>query len=86
MQFGCAALHVTGRRKLSITNTMEQAESQRGGYQAAQAWTGIKRGTLHALVSQKRIPHYRVGPRLVIFDRIELEAWLAAGRVERKAG
>lgn len=48
----------------------------RGGYPLAQEVTGIKYTTLTALVSQKRIPHLRLSPRMVIFDRAELEAWL----------
>jgi len=48
----------------------------RGGYDLAQQVTGLKRGTLHALVSRNRIPHTRLGPRLVVFDRDELRAWM----------
>lgn len=55
---------------------MEQQLEQRGGYDLAQQITGLKRGTLYALVSRKRIPHRRLGRRLVIFDRAELERWL----------
>jgi len=42
---------------------------------------GLPVGTLHAWVHRKCIPHYRLGPRLVRFDVEEIEAWLAARRV-----
>lgn len=49
----------------------------KGGYDLAQQVTGLKRGTLHALVSRRKIPHTRLGPRLVVFDKEELRAWMA---------
>lgn len=42
---------------------------------------GLPLGTVYSLVSQRRIPHVRLGPRLVRFDRDELERWLAARRI-----
>lgn len=33
-------------------------------------------GTVYAMVSQKRIPHVRLGPRLVRFVEAELLAWI----------
>jgi excisionase family DNA binding protein len=42
-------------------------------------------GTLHAMVSQRRIPHVRLGPRLVRFVEAELLAWIESRRV-RGAG
>ena len=33
-------------------------------------------GTLYALVAQNRIPHVRLGRRLVRFPRLAIEAWL----------
>ena len=53
----------------------------RGGYALAQEVTGLKYTTLTALVSQRRIPHSRISPRMVIFDRAELEAWVRAHAV-----
>ena len=43
---------------------------------------GVSVGTLYALVFQKRIPHIRFGNRFVRFSRSEIEAWMAAFRVE----
>jgi len=40
---------------------------------------------LHAMVSQRRIPHVRLGPRLVRFVEAELLAWIESRRV-RGAG
>jgi excisionase family DNA binding protein len=46
-------------------------------YTEAAALTGLPLGTLYALVAQRRIPHVRLGPRLVRFSRTQLEAWLS---------
>lgn len=45
---------------------------------------GLPVGTIHALVSQGRIPHVRLGPRFVRFDLAELDAWYAKHRVEAR--
>ncbi|MFI5338914.1 MAG: helix-turn-helix domain-containing protein [Candidatus Methylomirabilales bacterium] len=42
---------------------------------------GVSPYTLRAWVRERRIPFYRCGRRLV-FSRKELEAWLAAHRVD----
>ncbi len=52
-----------------------------GGYDLAAEITGLCKGTLYALVCQKRIPHVRISSRLVRFHRAALEAWLAARAV-----
>jgi excisionase family DNA binding protein len=36
----------------------------------------FKLGTLYALVAQNRIPHVRLGRRLVRFSRVAIEVWL----------
>jgi excisionase family DNA binding protein len=43
---------------------------------------GLKPGTLYCLVAQSRIPHVRLGPRLVRFSRTALQAWIAERAVE----
>lgn len=43
--------------------------------QTAKAYN-FKLGTLYALVAQNRIPHVRLGRRLVRFSRVAIEAWL----------
>jgi excisionase family DNA binding protein len=45
-------------------------------YDQAAKLVNLKLGTLYALVSQKRVPHVRLGRRLVRFSRSELNAWL----------
>ena len=46
------------------------------GYEEASVFLGIPKGTLYAYVSDRRIPHYRLGPRSVKFSLNELETWL----------
>lgn len=46
-------------------------------YDEACQFLGLKRGTMYALVSQRRIPHVRLGRRLVRFSKAELERWVA---------
>jgi len=50
-------------------------------YNAASSLLGIKKNTLYALVSQKRVPHIRISGRLVLFDPSELERWMDERRV-----
>lgn len=47
----------------------------------AAARCGVPIGTLYYWVSQKYVPHVRLGPRLVRFDEDEIDRWLAAKRV-----
>jgi len=51
------------------------------GYAEMERRYGIKRGTLYSLVSQRRIPHLRLGSRFVRFRVAEVEAWLNSHRV-----
>ena len=46
-------------------------------YGQAAEFLEIKLGTLYALVHHRRIPHVRLGARLVRFQREELEEWIA---------
>lgn len=41
----------------------------------AAAYLGLKASYLYRLTSQRRIPHYKYGGRIVLFDRAALEAW-----------
>jgi excisionase family DNA binding protein len=43
-------------------------------------------GTVHAMVSQRRIPHVRLGPRLVRFVEAELLAWIETRHVRTGCG
>ena len=62
--------------KVAVKSERSEVQQRRGGYDLAQVVTGLKRGTLYALVSRRQIPHRRVTTRLVVFDRDELEAWM----------
>ena len=50
-------------------------------YTEAAEFLGIKLTTLYAMVSRRRIPHVRLGGRLVRFDRAKLVSWIEAHRV-----
>jgi excisionase family DNA binding protein len=50
-------------------------------YVGAAAHLGLKVSTLRNLVSRKKVPHIRLGGRLVVFDTDELDAWLLDRRV-----
>lgn len=50
-------------------------------YKQAAEHTGIPEGTLRAKVCTKQIPHIRIGPRMVLFDLDQLDAWMAEREV-----
>lgn len=55
-------------------------------YKQAAQYTGIPEGTLRAKVHAGDIPHIRIGPRMVLFDTEQLDAWIAERTVQpRKA-
>jgi len=47
------------------------------GYEQAAAILGVPVGTLYAWVHYRRVPHVRLGRRLVKFSRVGLGRWLA---------
>lgn len=49
-------------------------------YPRAAARIGTTPGTLRALVSRGRIPHFRLGPRMVRFSLRDLDAWIESNR------
>lgn len=51
-------------------------------YKHAAEYSGLPEGTLRSLVSTKKIPHIRIGPRTVLFDSEQLDAWLAERTVK----
>jgi excisionase family DNA binding protein len=53
-------------------------------YREAGRITGLPVSTLYSMVSRRQVPHIRLGPRLVVFSRTELEAWMSTGRVPTK--
>jgi excisionase family DNA binding protein len=50
-------------------------------YEDAAHLLGLPVGTIYSMVSKRQIPHVRLGPRLVRFERSALEAWRNARRV-----
>jgi excisionase family DNA binding protein len=46
-------------------------------YPQASNLLNLKMGTLYALVAQNRIPHVRLGRRLVRFSRAAIQSWIA---------
>jgi excisionase family DNA binding protein len=54
-------------------------------YEEAARMLGLKLGTLYAMVSQHRIPHVRLGRRLVRFSRAALHVWLQQRSVDPAA-
>jgi len=54
------------------------------GYDGAAAMLGLAKATVYAMVHQNRIPHIRLGRRLVRFDRAELQRFVDAHRVEAR--
>lgn len=46
----------------------------------AAMYTGFKKGFIYRLTSEKRIPHYKKGGKL-LFRKDELEAWLTENKI-----
>jgi len=51
-------------------------------YKQVSEMLGLPLGTLYSLVSQKRVPHKRLGKRLVRFSEIEIQNWVESNNVE----
>jgi len=51
-------------------------------YAQAANLLNLKLGTLYALVAQNRVPHVRLGRRLVRFSRPALEAWVSERAID----
>ena len=54
-------------------------------YREVAELTNLQVGTVYSLVSARRIPFIRLGPRLVRFRRADILAWLAAHEVQPEA-
>jgi len=50
-------------------------------YDAVAALLGVQKGTLYYWVNQRKIPHVKLGARIVRFDPAQLAAWMAARSV-----
>ena len=50
----------------------------------ASLYTGISRSTLYKLTSAHEIPYYKPHGKLILFERMELLAWVRANRIAAK--
>ncbi len=75
------AIHRVGilARMIDKAHKTEPADKVR--YPEAARLLGIPLGTLYCLVSRRQVPHIRLGPRLVVFSKSELDAWVDDRRV-----
>ncbi len=69
-----------------MSETSVDPNDQIVGYHGAHDVTGLKLGTLYAMVKERRIPHVRLGPRLVRFSVAKLRAWMEANSVAPTSG
>ena len=49
-------------------------------FREACSYTGFSKSHLYKLTSQKKIPHYCPGGKMLFFNLEELEEWLQSGR------
>lgn len=56
--------------------------SEHVGYAGISKITGMPIGTLYSLVNQKRIPHFRIGKRHVLFSVVEIRQWLNKHKIK----
>jgi excisionase family DNA binding protein len=61
------------------------ARSEMLSYREAARLLGLPVGTLYTLVHTRRVPHVRLGGRLVRFSRLELERWVNERIVPERA-
>jgi len=54
-------------------------------YKEAAEMLGLAKGTVYSMVHHNRIPHIRLGRRLVRFDAAELRKFVEAHRVEARS-
>jgi excisionase family DNA binding protein len=56
-------------------------EDTKLNYKQVSELTGMPLGTLYSLVHQKRIPHIRLGKRLVRFSKLQIINWMSSHEV-----
>lgn len=61
----------------------EKSEPLFWSYKECSYQTGIAIGTLYSLVSQKRIPHNRIGKRHVVFPVSKVKDWIDSNPFEQ---
>lgn len=67
-----------------VAHLLAERESDTGfvDVEGAAAYLACPRSRIYALVSKRKIPHYKDGSRL-LFDRAELRAWVERGGATR---
>lgn len=48
-------------------------------------YLGVSARQIRRLVASRELAHYRAGPRLLRFRKVDLDEWLSRGRVEAGA-
>ncbi|MGF1508367.1 MAG: helix-turn-helix transcriptional regulator [Myxococcota bacterium] len=71
---------------MSTNTTAEEPRRTFLTYREVSEWTGIPRGTWQYWFHIQRVPHIRLGPRLVRFRRADVEAFLESLRVPASDG
>lgn len=66
---------------MNLAPPIDQNQHEILDYKQAAAFLSLPMGTIYAMVSQRRLPHFRIGPRCVRFKRQELLSWLEAKHV-----
>ena len=61
---------------LSANSGVDASTEKLVGYPETERATGLNGATLRWMVHEKRIPHIRLGPRIVRFRMSEIKAWL----------
>jgi excisionase family DNA binding protein len=79
----------TSARKEAVVNEFQpdpkqSAVTQMLSYRESATLLGLPVGTLYSLVHARRVPHVRLGQRLVRFPRLELERWVNARTVREQ--
>jgi len=59
-----------------ISTEYRRLNMRRVRYKEAAKYTGIPEATLRSMVCLKTIPHIRIGPRMVLLDLDQLDAWI----------
>ncbi len=71
-------LNMTTHNKIGNKREVENAKLI--GIQEVSERLGVSSNTLYCWISQRRIPHFKVG-RLVKFDGVEIDRWIAEKHV-----
>ncbi len=69
-----------------MDTSLQVGERRYVGYSELSGMLGISRGTLYSMVARGQIPHFRIGPRLVRFDLVEIADWLQGRYVPVSSG